>query len=295
MAGQGRGGDSMMAHMTPGEIAVPPQVQTPEVLSALNKAFASTGANPTSYQAGNPDQKVNPATGMPEFGFFDVALPLGLSVLGSAVGGPLIGAGLADLGVGAATSGLVGGAIGGGLGSAAGNVIMGKPLGYSLASGAAGALGGTLLGGALGGAFGSGPTPAVNVSQGANLTDFGGGGAAMGVPDVTAPALKTAPATTAAAVSPIWLDKAIDSICNINLKEAAGSALGSAIGSSLIDDYFPSKAAKVDLGPSLTPMKDLPPITNYVGGGSTRYPAARMPDKTYRPGIDSQFRYFPTG
>jgi hypothetical protein len=45
----------------------------------------------------------------------------------------------------------------------------------------------------------------------------------------------------------------------------------------------------------MTPLKDLPPLSTYVGGGSKRYPAARYPDSTYRPGIDSQFRYFPAG
>jgi hypothetical protein len=35
----------MMAHMTPGEIAVPPQVQTPDVLTTLNKAFTEAGTH----------------------------------------------------------------------------------------------------------------------------------------------------------------------------------------------------------------------------------------------------------
>src|SRR5262249_5891498 len=81
LAAKGRGGESMMAHMTPGEIAVPPQAQTPEVLASLNRAFAGAGANPTSFQAGNPDQKINPETGLPEFGLFDSILPMGLGLL----------------------------------------------------------------------------------------------------------------------------------------------------------------------------------------------------------------------
>ena len=60
MASQSRGGDSLMAHMTPGEIAALPHIQTPEVLAALNRAFAQMGANPTSFQGGNPEQKINP-------------------------------------------------------------------------------------------------------------------------------------------------------------------------------------------------------------------------------------------
>src|SRR5882672_1485594 len=77
-AARGRGGDAMVAHMTPGEIAVPPQVQTPDVLATLNRAFSQAGANPTSFQAGNPDEKINPDTGLPEFNFMDILLPAAL-------------------------------------------------------------------------------------------------------------------------------------------------------------------------------------------------------------------------
>jgi hypothetical protein len=53
--------------MTPGEMAVPPQIQTPQVMTALNRAFATQGASAAQYTAGSPAQGVNPSTGMPEF------------------------------------------------------------------------------------------------------------------------------------------------------------------------------------------------------------------------------------
>ena len=105
-AARGRGGDAMVAHMTPGEIAVPPQVQTPDVLATLNRAFSQAGANPTSFQAGNPDEKINPETGLPEFNFMDILLPAALGLAGSAFLGPMAFApALEAAGVGAGTAG----------------------------------------------------------------------------------------------------------------------------------------------------------------------------------------------
>lgn len=212
MASQGRGGDSMMAHLTPGEIAVPPEVQTPEVLAALNRAFAQVGANPTSFQAGNPDQKVNPETGAPEFGFFDILLPLGLGVAGSMLGGPLIGAELGSLGVGETTAGILGGSLGGAAGSFAGNAILGKPLDQSLASAAGGAAGSALLGGAMSGLNFGGATPVPEVGPGAglasdairnpaNLADLTGGGLSATGRPLTAAAVTTNGGTPVPAIS----------------------------------------------------------------------------------------------
>lgn len=293
-AGQGRGGDSMVAHMTPGEIAVPPQIQTPDVLTALNRAFASAGANPTSFQAGNPDQKVNPATGMPEFGFFDVALPLALGAAGSMFLGPeVLAPFLVDAGVGASTAGILGGALGGGLGSFAGNAITGKPLDQSLASAAGGAAGSALFGGAM---SGFGATPAAEVGPGVGLRDFGGGGAAAGVPDVTAPALTS----NAAKSSSGLMDRIFDRVGNMDFKQTVGSALGGQIGSTLAESYFPAKSAPTDLGPAMKPLSEIPPLSSYIGGGSPSsngpipYGARRTPPAGYRPGIDPQFSYFRT-
>jgi hypothetical protein len=60
----------------------------------------------------------------------------------------------------------------------------------------------------------------------------------------------------------------------------------------LVSGYF-KKPVTVDLGPSLRPLSELPPYTDYVGGGIRgKYPKARVPDTSYRPGIDPQYSYF---
>lgn len=69
LAALGRNGDSIIAHLTPGEIQVPPQVQTPQVLQTLQQAFAAKGAPLQNFIAQSPTESQNPATGQPEFGF----------------------------------------------------------------------------------------------------------------------------------------------------------------------------------------------------------------------------------
>jgi hypothetical protein len=105
MAAQGRMGDSMMAHLTPGEVAVPPQVQTPELMRALQQAFGQAGVAPEQFTAGSPFSSTNPQTGAPEFSLWSALLP----VLGAAAGSFIPGLGTA---AGAALGGAAGGAAG---------------------------------------------------------------------------------------------------------------------------------------------------------------------------------------
>ena len=51
MAQYGRNGDTMMAHVAPGEMVVPPEVlqRSPEVARGLGMAFADAGADPLRY------------------------------------------------------------------------------------------------------------------------------------------------------------------------------------------------------------------------------------------------------
>lgn len=295
MAAKGRGGDSMMAHMTPGEIAVPPQVQTPEVLAALNKAFSAAGADPTQFQVGNPDQKVNPETGVPEFSFFDTLLPIGLGIAGSAIGGPVLGAGLADLGVGATTAGILGGALGGGLGSTAGNLIQGKPLGQAAAMGAGSAIG-SGIGGAIGGGASSVNDIVNNFGGVAPVAQVGpGAGQALDLSDIS----KNVAAANAA--SPDVMDRLMSLFGGGSpgsLKRIAGSAVGGAIGSGLAESMFSPPQPKPNLGPPLPPLSQTPGLSSYIGGGSPRLTgpipqgAPLFPRQGYRPGIDPQFNYF---
>lgn len=134
-AAQGRNGDKLMAHLTPGEIEVPPEVQTPKVLATLKRAMKKKGVNISQFTAGSPASSTNPATGAPEYNFLSALLPILGGVGGALVGGPW----------GAAAGGALGGAVGGGMNGGGGQ--------GALMGGALGGLGGYFGAGALGSAF----------------------------------------------------------------------------------------------------------------------------------------------
>lgn len=169
MAQMGRNGDSVMAHMQPGEIAIPRQVQTPQLMALLQRAFAQAGLSPQQFTAGSPNASRNPATGAPEFNILSALLPILGAVGGGYVGGP------------------AGAAIGGGLGGAASGYMNGDNTAGVLLSGAGGAAGGYLgaptAGGAAAGAAGAGAGDAA--ASGATMDALGsnvGGGAAQNLP-----------------------------------------------------------------------------------------------------------------
>ena len=122
---QGRFGDTMIGHLTPGEMVLPrPIADDPVLKRQLFEAFDRHELNPHQYQVGHFDNSINPMTGAPEFGFFKElgklvkkAAPVIGSVVGFALGGP----------PGAA----IGGGIGGGVkhGSIEG-VARGAAMGY---------------------------------------------------------------------------------------------------------------------------------------------------------------------
>lgn len=90
----GRNGDTMMAHVTPGEIMIPPEVQTPDLIAAISQAIRNAGGDPQEYVAGQG--KVNPYTGDEEF-FFKKLFKKILPIIGAAAGTfllPGIGTGL---------------------------------------------------------------------------------------------------------------------------------------------------------------------------------------------------------
>ncbi|MEQ8510753.1 MAG: hypothetical protein RIB43_17255 [Rhodospirillaceae bacterium] len=72
LALQGRGGDTELAHLTPGEMIVPPQLQTPEVVRALQQAAHNAGIDMRRYTAGSPASSVNPETGLEEYSLYDL-------------------------------------------------------------------------------------------------------------------------------------------------------------------------------------------------------------------------------
>ena len=79
MSQYGRNGDTMMAHVAPGEMVVPQEVlqSNPQVARGLGMAFADAGADPLRYTVGSGQNSINPVTGEPEF-FLDKLLKKGL-------------------------------------------------------------------------------------------------------------------------------------------------------------------------------------------------------------------------
>ena len=67
-ADMGRSGDTTVGHLTPGEVVVPVDLQTPQLMAALMEAL---GPDFGRYQVGGDDDSINPQTGMPEFGYDD--------------------------------------------------------------------------------------------------------------------------------------------------------------------------------------------------------------------------------
>jgi len=115
IAGLGRGEDTMLAHVAPGEMVVPP-VLSPETQETIKKEMIAVGLDPNQYTVGD-GMSINPITGMAEFGFLKklgkslkkvvkkvapvAAIGLGIAGIGGV--GPL--GGLLGKGASSATSG----------------------------------------------------------------------------------------------------------------------------------------------------------------------------------------------
>lgn len=235
LAQQGRFGDSIVAHVTPGEISVPPQIQTPELLAALKQAFARAGVSLPQFTAGSPQTAHNPATGAPELSLWSALLP----ILGTVAGG-LIG-GIPTLGLGAPA----GAAIGGGLGGAAGGAIDHQtPLGIGLSA----------LGGAAGGYLGA---PAEAVVGAAPAATAGAGGIGS---DAAASALASGAGTAAPNAFAVPAAGSGVSGIGASLKSAmpylkggtyagVGSALGGALAPPSVSDPLGAAGFKKPLPP----------------------------------------------
>ena len=71
MAAAGRGGDNMLAHLTPGEVVLPlGMMDDPDFERAVENRFNQLDLNPEEYVAGLGIASLNPITGLEEFGFF---------------------------------------------------------------------------------------------------------------------------------------------------------------------------------------------------------------------------------
>lgn len=71
LAAEGRGHDTEVAHVTPGEMVIPHLFQTPEVLAALSKVADAHGVPLGRFRIGDARNSINPRTGAPEFIFDD--------------------------------------------------------------------------------------------------------------------------------------------------------------------------------------------------------------------------------
>ena len=139
LAQAGGGEDTMLAHLRPGEIVLPPEMmEDPEFETMVETKFNQLGINPEQAVAGIGIASLNESTGLEQFGFFKKigkslkkvvkkVAPLAVFVpgIGTALGGALGGLG------GLATKGLAKVGLGG-LGSALGSA------GTALASGIGG-------------------------------------------------------------------------------------------------------------------------------------------------------------
>lgn len=156
----GRGTDSVMAHLSLGEVVIPRAfLDDPQVMQMLQQIFQAGGADINQYTVGHEANSINPETGYPEFKFglgkfLRIAAPLALSVLapgiGTAIGGSILGAGAAGAStLGSALLGAGAGALGGGglKGALIGGVTGG--IGANLGSLGSGLQGATSTGAAL--------------------------------------------------------------------------------------------------------------------------------------------------
>ncbi|MCA6395485.1 MAG: hypothetical protein IM606_09875 [Cytophagales bacterium] len=132
----GRGTDTVMGHLSLGEVVIPRAfLDDPQVMQTLKGIFDSADVNMAEFTVGDEANKINPETKQPEFFLkgiksilkspvAQIALPIAASVLAPGVGSALssgLGLGLAAGGAGATALGA--GALGTGLGLASGQNI----------------------------------------------------------------------------------------------------------------------------------------------------------------------------
>jgi hypothetical protein len=161
IAAAGRGPDTTLAHLTPGEVVLPPEMMESEQFeTAVENRFRELDLNPEQYVVGMGIASLNPQTGLEEFGFFK---KLGKSIKKLAkkiapVAGPLAnfipGVGPIVAGaIGAATNVVGGKGLKGAISGALGGYGTGKLLGGIGSLGGAGAGAGAGGTGATGGGF----------------------------------------------------------------------------------------------------------------------------------------------
>jgi hypothetical protein len=293
LAAMGRMGDNAVAHLTKGEVTIPPQVQSPKVLATVNKEMHKKGVDLSQFTVGSPNVSQNPNTGLPEQSFWSALLPILGGVAGSFIPG---------LGTG------IGAAIGSGLGGMAGGMANGDSLTQSLgegALGAAGSYGGSYLGGLIGGPS---ATDAINSTQPTAMQNAGSGmsygGNTVGANSADAAFLKGGDAAAAfnPSVGPTMQNAAslgsqTATAAPQSLIQRAGSGLGGALGSSIGHQMFaPGNSATLPAGfnKPYTPPGQNPSAQTQLGYNTTKQPQASFAG--YNPLSNNPYAYnfFPT-
>ena len=251
LAAKGRFGDSVLAHMAPGEIAIPPEIQNQQLMSAIRQAFGRVGVNPSTFTAGSPQNSQNPATGAPEFSLLASLLP----VVG-AIGGSFI----PGLGTG------VGAALGGAAGGAASGALQGGLTPTQIAMmGLGGAAGGYLGGGGVGSLMSGGST-AAGAGASAAIPDAGAGGASLGTnPNTGAPIFSPSGIPTSSTGSGI-----LGGITNLPWKAGFGAGTGAALGGALTPGA-PSSGLPSGFNNPLPPLN--PNFNQLRGAGTSSTPS----------------------
>jgi len=133
LAIHGRHGDTLIGHLSTGEMVLPrPIANDPILKRELFNAFERHELNPNQYSVGHYENSLNPITGVPEFGWFKkvgkslkkAAGTIG-TVVGLAVGGPTGAAIGGGIGGGVQTGSLDGALKGAATGFVAGNIAQG--------------------------------------------------------------------------------------------------------------------------------------------------------------------------
>ncbi|MDX2143007.1 MAG: hypothetical protein SFV19_06610 [Rhodospirillaceae bacterium] len=117
LALQGRGGDTEIAHVTPGEVVVPRNLQTPAVMRTLAAEAERAGIDPRRYTIGHRANSVNPRTGAEEFGEIEEVVVTDRREFHPGWGGPEIGYQPDDPWRTGPGEGGIGGGVGNGLGN----------------------------------------------------------------------------------------------------------------------------------------------------------------------------------
>lgn len=279
MAAAGRLGDSVIAHLTPGEITIPPELQTPEIIDVLKKTFKEKGVDPSKFVAGSATASKNPQTGAEEHNFWSTFLPIALGIGGSLVA-PGIGTALGSS-LGAGTLG----AIGGGVGTALGGIAGGQKPVDALITGGLSGLGSY----GLGQLFAPG-SEAVAQAAKEGASSGAATAASTGAEGLVGPTLTDATTSQIAPKTMDWARQGLasqPSFSNLygmlpgqtNIGNVAGGALGGLLGQSMTSGNSTSGTGPqypAGFNKPATPVDQLPSYQTLLGQNTYKGPLANF-------------------